>query len=194
VAPSILLNRRFTFFSVLILSIAPQSAFGSASFTQKSVGIGSGYTKFLGDLPSVSGVLTDWAIPLTLNVTFYIESGFEAYARIGALFLYQRTGLGSDGAGNGILIGFGGQVGIRKLLLEEDIRPYVGFHLTGFGAGKVAQEPAILPGIGATVGVDFFVAESVSIGAQATADMYVALVPLSARFSIGAGLVVSTYF
>jgi hypothetical protein len=176
-----------------VFSFAP-SALASASFANKNLGLGIGYTKFLGDLASVSGILTDWAVPLTLNGGFYIESGFEAYLRIGALFMFQKTGLGADGTGSGVLVGLGGQFGARKLFLEENIRPYVGIHFAGFGAAKEGQPVAFLPGVGTTGGVDFFVGESISLGVQVTADVYLSLVPVVARVSIGGGGVFTTYF
>jgi outer membrane protein len=169
-------------------------AFASASFANKSLGIGLGYTKFLGDLLSVQGVLTDWAVPLTFEGGIYIESGFEAYLRANILFLYQRTGLGSDGLSSGILTGFGGQLGIRYLFLEESIRPYVNLHLAGFAIPKSDAPVAGLPGIGGGGGVDFFVGESVSIGARVNADLYLSLVPIIPRVALGFGVSATTYF
>jgi outer membrane protein len=109
-------------------------------------------------------------------------------------FLYQKSGLGADGLSNGIIVGYGGQLGVRYLFLEESIRPYVNAHLTGFGVPKEGAPALALAGLGVGGGVDFFVGESVSLGARVTADLFLSLVPLQPRFALGGGAYVTTYF
>lgn len=168
-------------------------ASASASFANRNLGLGvSGF----GILTGANSIGIEWGVPITLEGGFYIESGFEVFLRIPLLFAYQKFGVTKDG-GPGIVIASGGQFGLKYMFLEESIRPYVTLHLAGLyfirdaAASNGLNNFFIGPGIGA--GLDFFVGESVSLGARAYLDMYVTLnVPPS--FSLGGGIAATTYF
>lgn len=169
-------------------------ALASASFANRNLGLGVSGFGIVGDSTSVG---IDWGVPITLEGGFYIESGFEVFLRIPLMFAYQKFGVtASDGPG--IVIASGGQFGLKYMFLEESIRPYATVHVAGLyfirdeklNNGRLNNFFAG-PGIG--TGIDFFVGESVSIGARAYVDMYVTLnKPVS--FAIGAGAGATTYF
>lgn len=173
--------------------LAATEASASASFANRNLGLGvSGF----GILGAGQSVGIDWGIPITLEGGLYIESGFEVFLRIPLLFAYQKYGVTANG-GPGIVIASGGQFGIKYMFVEESIRPYVTLHLAGLYFIRDAAQAAGLnnfflgPGIGA--GVDFFVGESVSLGARAYLDMYVTL-NVPPNFALGAGIAATTYF
>ncbi len=170
-------------------------AFASASFANRNLGLGVSGFGILGS-GSQGSIGIDWGIPITLEGGFYIESGFEVFLRIPLLFAYQKFGV-TPGGGGGIVIASGGQFGLKYMFLEESIRPYVTLHLAGLyfirDAASVMGLPNFFLGPGIGVGLDFFVGESISIGARAYLDMYVTLnVPPS--FALGAGACATTYF
>jgi outer membrane protein len=172
--------------------IVSTNAFATASFANRSIGLGvSGFT-ILGDSTAVG---IDWGVPITLEGGLYLESGFELFLRIPLLFAQQKFGVTANN-GPGIVIGSGGQFGVRYLFLEESIRPWVSLGLSGLyfvrdGMATGLNNFFIGPGIGA--GCDFFVAESVSLGARGYFDLYVTLNrPLS--MALGGGAYVSVYF
>lgn len=168
-------------------------AMASASFANRNLGLGvSGF----GILGAGSSIGIDWGVPITLEGGFYIDSGFEVFLRIPLMFAYQKFGVTRDG-GPGIVIASGGQFGIKYMFLEESIRPYVTLHLAGLYFIRDAAASMNLPnfyiGPGIGVGVDFFVGESVSLGARAYLDMYVTL-NVPPNFALGAGACATTYF
>jgi outer membrane protein W len=179
--------------SVLCLSLlAATQASASASFANRSLGIGVGGFRLLGD----DQQLIDYGVPITLEGTYYIESGFDLYARIPLMLLYQRQGVTSSGGG-GLVLATGGQVGFRYFFSEENLRPYIGLHLAGlyvFRDSALAGGRANFmfgPGVG--VGLDLFVADSISIGVRAYTDMFITLnAPVA--FSLGGALNACTYF
>jgi outer membrane protein len=178
---------------VLVVGLLGASeAFASASFANRNLGLGvSGF----GILGSGSSVGIDWGVPITLEGGLYIESGFEVFLRIPLLFAYQKFGVTKDG-GPGIVIGSGGQFGIKYMFLEESIRPYVTLHLAGLyfirdAAATMLNNFYIGPGV--SVGVDFFVGESISLGVRGYLDMFVTL-NVPPNFSLGAGACATTYF
>lgn len=185
--------KKLSTFVLVVGLLAGTPAFASASFANRNLGLGVSGFGIVGNSTSVG---IDWGIPITLEGGFYIESGFEVFLRIPLLFAYQKFGVTKDG-GPGIVIASGGQFGLKYMFLEESIRPYVTLHLAGLyfirdaAASNGLNNFFIGPGIGA--GLDFFVGESVSLGARAYLDMYVTLnVPPS--FSLGGGIAATTYF
>ena len=179
---------------VLGLLAATEANAQAGSFANRSLGLGvSGFGIVSGDAVGI-----DWGVPITLEGGFYIESGFEVFLRIPLMFAHQLFGVPPTN-GPGIVLASGGQFGLKYMFLEESIRPYVTLHLAGLYFVRDAQTQTQLtnffmgPGIGA--GLDFFVAESVSLGVRSYFDMYVTLNvtnPLS--FSLGAGAAATTYF
>lgn len=174
--------------------LAASEASASASFANRSLGLGVSGFGMLG--AGTTGVGIDWGIPITLEGGLYIESGFEVFLRIPLLFAQQKFGFNSPD-GKGIVIASGGQFGIKYMFVEESIRPYVTLHLAGLYFVRDAMQSANLPnfflGPGIGAGVDFFVADSISLGARAYLDMYVTL-NVPPNFALGAGIAATTYF
>jgi outer membrane protein len=178
---------------VLVVGLlAATEANASASFANRNLGLGvSGF----GILGAGQSVGIDWGVPITLEGGFYIESGFEVFLRIPLMFAYQKFGVTASG-GPGIVIASGGQFGLKYMFLEESIRPFVTLHVAGLyfirDAATVMLNNFFL-GPGVSAGVDFFVAESISLGVRTYLDMYWTL-NLPPNFALGAGACVTTYF
>ncbi len=178
---------------VLGLLAATEANAQAGSFANRSLGLGvSGF----GILGAGESVGIDWGIPITLEGAFYIESGFEVFLRIPLMFALQKFGFNTPD-GKGIVIASGGQFGLKYMFLEESIRPYVTLHLAGLYFIRDAMQANGLPnffiGPGLGAGIDFFVAESVSLGVRGYLDMYVTL-NVPPNFALGAGAAVTTYF
>jgi outer membrane protein len=168
---------------LIVLVAAPSWA--TASFANKELGLG--VSAFL--LEPSSDALVTWGVPVTLEGGLYLENGFAVYARIPFMLLKQ-----TDGA---LRFGTGGQVGFRYLFLEETVRPYIMFQAAGLYIFRDATTaPNFFVGPGAGAGVDFFVADSVSNGLRATADLYLTLTntQLKAQVSLAGGVYATTYF
>jgi hypothetical protein len=169
---------------------AVPAAAGTGSFANRSLGLGIGGFKFLGETDGIS-----WGLPVTLEGGYYIESGFDLYLRVPLMILYQNYFVTPQGGG-GVVFGTGGQFGVRYLFLEEDVRPYLNLHLAGI---YIVRDVSISnfgnfffgPGVGG--GLDYFVGESIAIGARVYVDMFINFnQPL--RWAIGGGANFSTYF
>ena len=169
------------------------------SFGNKSLGLGLGFLGLNGgDREPVK-----WAFAATLEGELYIDSGFQAYLRIPFMLAHQDCCVADSTLrnGEGLVIGTGGQLGVRYMFLEEAIRPYVGLHLSGLYFAREGETYAdgsavtgnFQFGPGVCAGIDFFVAESISLGARAFFDLYIVL-NAPVRFAGGGNLVVSTYF
>lgn len=166
-------------------------AHATASFANRSLGLGVSGFRLLGE---ESGV--DWGIPLTLEGGYYIENGFDLYLRVPLMLLYQKFGFGPDQSAGGLILATGGQFGVRYLFMEESLRPYVNLHLAGiyfFRDGAAFNLPNFFAGPGVGAGVDYFVGESISIGARAYFDLFITL-NAAPRFAIGGGINAATYF
>jgi outer membrane protein len=172
-----------------LVGLFSTSANASASFANRSIGVDFSGFKFAGEAPSNYGL-----VPIALQGGIYIDSGFEVFLRAQLALFYQRTGVGSSN-GAGFVWGGGGDLGARYLFLEENIRPYVEVHLAiiGIGLSDTATTPSVYVGPGLGVGVDVFVADSISIGPRGFFDFFLNLraAPL---FAFGAGFNVVTYF
>lgn len=170
---------------LLVMCGATQS-FASASFANRSLGLSVSGIKLLGDSPGVN-----WVVPIALEGGLYIDSGFEVYLR--PQFFIADTLVGAPTpTGMGLIIGGGGQLGVRYLFLEESIRPYVGVHLAALVLNRTPQAVAF-PGVGAQFGCDFFVGESVSLGIRGIVDLFIEL-NRPVMFGIGGGAYATTYF
>ena len=175
----------------LCLALAMSApSWATASFANKELGLGvSGFALLPPGLDKVSS-----GFPLTLEGGLYIENGFAAYLRIFGMLLQQSIGFGPNGASPGLVLGGGGQLGLRYLFLEEMVRPYVMLHLAGLYFGRDPNiGPTFYAGLGAGGGVDFFVADSVSLGVRATVDLFLTL-NAPVLFSLGGGIYATTYF
>jgi outer membrane protein len=165
----------------------------SASFANRMLGISGGYSAFTANQVALSTV-----IPFALEAGYYIESGFDLYLRVQLGLIRQGVGFGVDRNSPGFLFGIGGQLGIRYLFLEESVRPYVGIHLAGLGLpSDLRIGPPGYGGLGACGGVDFFLADSISLGVRGYIDFLMS-VGTTGEFLVmpipGAVLAIATYF
>jgi len=150
-----------------------------AQFANKSLGLSVGYV----DLNDADAL--DNAIPIGLMGSIYIENGFDAV-------LHADLMLVRDQISGNLILGWNLAPGIRYLFLEEQIRPYVGVDLSFFGLFRPAAYQQYF-GLGPNVGIDFFVSDSVSLGARAVANVYLTL-NRPAQLSVGGQFVAATYF
>ncbi len=169
-----------TFLAVSCLLLTPTAA--RAQFATRSVGIGGQATTSINNA-------AQWAI--TLEGSVYIESGFDVYLRIPVMLTETPVGASTQ-SGAGQVLGSGGNLGVRYLFLEEQIRPYVGLHLSAL---VLFTQPLVngFAGLGATVGTDFFVTDFLAIGVRGTYDIFIDL-NKPPRHNFGAGLNVTTFF
>ena len=165
-------------FSLTVVALLSFPA--KAQYANRSLGIGAGYSRINADAQ------VEWALPFTLEGSLYIEDGFEVYAHVPLMIMFERaTGLP--------LVAFGVDVGARYLFLEETFRPYVGVQGGFLYINRDNGQSKVLFGPGAALGFDYFVADTVSIGPRGFFNLYIALgQPL--RWSYGASASVNFYF
>lgn len=185
---------RMVFTLVLASVVVAAPAFGSASFANRRLEFGvTGYKIF----PETSA---EYGLGLVNGeFGYYLDSGFEVFARGTLSLYYLRTGVGPNG-GAGFVWGGGGQIGTRYLFLEETIRPYIEVHLSVVGIGNDAGAPKpsqassqIFVGGGAGLGLDLFFTDSVSFGPRVYSDFFFTLNAWPI-YAFGGGLNISTYF
>ncbi len=181
---------------LLISALVGSRAEASASFANRALGLDFAGFKILGD-----NDLVDYGIvPIGLQGAVYLDNGFEAVLRVQLMLFYQKQFVGNP-PGPGFIWGGGGQVGARYLFLEESIRPYGELHLAVLGIGRsestasseATSAPAVFVGPGVAAGVDFFVADSISVGGRGFFDFFLTL-NAPPRFSFGGAITVATYF
>ncbi len=182
-----------TILSTVVLCAAlglSTEASATASFANRSLGLGFGAFSLQ---PNGADIIS-WGLPITLEGGYYIENGFDLYLRVPLMLLSQRTGFGPDKSSPGVILATGGQFGVRYLFLEESVRPYVMLQLAGlylFRDSSLGNNFYAGPGVG--VGVDFFVADSISLGVRGTFDLFITL-NAPTLFSVGGGVNATTYF
>lgn len=190
--------------TALKLSLALSLAFATlhptaahaGSYANRGLGLGVGFMKLFTD----DATVPDFSVPFWLEGSYYAESGFDVYVRIPLALAYLKVGAPPNG-GAGFVFATGGQFGMRYLFMEESLRPFVSAHLSaivvlqpsamGIGVGSTL----VGPGVGA--GVEYFVAESVSLQARGFFDWFIGIncgLSNCQRFSVGGSLTVSTYF
>jgi outer membrane protein len=181
-----LMRKTMVTVALLCGGVGAMPTWASGSFANTSLGIGVSGFKLIGD-----GIGADWGLPLSLEYGRYIEGGFEVFLHPQFMVLQVATGAATM-SGKGSVFGFGGHAGVRYLFLEESVRPYLALHLSVLG---LALNPnyLVFVGLGPTVGIDFFVGESISLGIRGTFDTFFALNERT-RFSLGGGIYASTYF
>lgn len=160
---------------------------GTGSFANRSLGLSLGGFVFNGE-----NELIDWGVPLTLEGGYYVGSGFDVYLRVPLMILKQKAFV-TDTGGPGYIFATGGQFGVRYLFLEEDIRPYVNLHLAGLYFFRDQALGNFFAGPGFGAGLDYFVGESVSLGARGYFDLFLNL-NQPVRYAVGGQVVVTTYF
>ncbi|XXF76014.1 hypothetical protein P2318_23535 [Myxococcaceae bacterium GXIMD 01537] len=144
-------------FTLALLGASP----AHAQFANRSLGISGGYLGFNRTAGLDSGAY------LGLDASLYIESGFE-------LVSLTKIAFPLDPGTNKRVIGLAPSVGMRYLFMEESIRPYLGADLSYLLVFKADTTPQYV-GVGPNLGVDLFISESVSIGARAQYNFYLAL-------------------
>ncbi len=151
-----------------------------AQFANRSLGLSVGFYKLTANN-------LDWAIPIALDGSIYIENGFEATASLDFMLLTQPCA-----AGPCQVIGLSPMLGFRYLFLEETIRPYIGLDLAYlhiFGLTAVSDYIGASP----KVGCDFFTSENFSLGIVGRATFYWILnQPLNT--AVGLQVKASVYF
>ena len=158
-----------------------------AQFAHRSFGGGVSFVKFTGG-SATTGL--DFAIPVALEGSLYIENGFDVYLQVPLMIVRVKAG-GPRSDGTGEVFGTGGHLGVRYLFLQETIRPYAGLELAG--VVLLTNPTVIFAGPGASAGIDWFVADTISLGARGFFDLFLELnAPL--RPSFGGGLSFAAYF
>ena len=160
-----------------------------AQFANRSFGAGLSFVKFTG-VDAAAGV--EYAVPLTLEGSVYIENRFELYAQVPFMVVEVAVGADRPGQGRGEVFGTGGHLGARYLLLQESVRPYVGLELAAM-AFFTKPDPKVFWGPGASAGVDWFILDTVSIGARGFFDLFIEL-NFPVRPTVGGGLNFAAYF
>ncbi|MBI3185186.1 MAG: hypothetical protein HYZ28_23870 [Myxococcales bacterium] len=151
-----------------------------AQFANRSLGASLGYMRFNGDQPF------DWAIPLGLESSLYVENHFDLTARVLLMLITERIEARQ-------IVAAQTNLGVRYLFAEESLRPYAGAELAFLYIFRNdGLQPAFF-GIGPNLGIDYFAGDTVSVGARGFVYLYLML---NQRVwnSYGAQAVVATYF
>jgi len=147
----------------------------------------------LGAGPQVTVVLSSRSVMWGLSIEFtqYLESSFEFVARVPVLIAEVPVGADTP-SGEGRVFATGGSLGVRYLFLEGLVRPWVGLQLSGV---VLVTRPEVTWSLGAgtTVGLDFILSESWSIGARGIYDVFIDL-NRPWRHQLGGSLVVCVLF
>lgn len=144
-------------FALALLGAAP----AHAQFANRSLGLSLGYMNFQRTAGLDSGAF------LGLDASLYIESGFE-------LVSLTKITFPVDPSTDKRVVGVAPSIGMRYLFAEESIRPYLGADLSYLFVFKADTTPQYV-GVGPNAGIDFFVSDSVSLGARAQYNFYIAL-------------------
>lgn len=170
--------------ALVLLLWAPEAR---AQYANRSLGAGVGFIGLSGgDTATGLGA----TIPIWLEGNLYIENGFDLFLRV-PFMIVSSQGNAMTNSGNGFVFGTGGDLGVRYLFLEENIRPWLGVYLTGLVV--LGATTVVLVGPGAAGGLDFFVTDSASIGIRAFFNLYLEL-NAAPTFGPGAAANVSFYF
>ena len=151
-----------------------------AQYSNWSLGLGVGPMKISADQEPIQ-----WAIPISLQGTFYSENGFSVTARVPLMIMF-------DPISSRQIVGMGVMSGMRYLFSEEYLRPYAGLNLAFLYIFRDAGQSAFF-GFGPDAGIDFFVSDAFSIGPRAFVNFYLAL-NTPVRFAYGGEFNVHTYF
>jgi hypothetical protein len=181
----------------LVLSVVllhPQLATAESSpvapsFANRSLGLAVGAMRVFGSTP----VIPDVIVPMWLEGSVSLLEGVELVLRVPVALGHVRAGAAtSDGAG--LIVAVGAQVGARYVFLENAVRPFVSVHVGGLclvRAGTPGDTVMIGPGLG--VGLEAFVAPSVSLQLRGIGEWFTTLGG-SQGLSAGAALAVSAFF
>lgn len=132
-----------------------------AQFANRSLGLSLGYMNFNGTASlSSTGFIG-------FDASLYIESGFEVVS-------LTKVAFPLDPISGKRVIGLAPSLGIRYLILEESLRPYVGADLSYLHVFKPQANSSYF-GLGPNAGVEYFVSDSISLGARVQFNFYLSL-------------------
>ncbi|REG36471.1 outer membrane protein [Archangium gephyra] len=132
-----------------------------AQFANRSLGLSAGYMNFNNTASLNSTVF------LGFDASLYIESGFEVVS-------LTKIAFPEDPITGKRVVGLAPSLGIRYLLFEESIRPYVGADLSYLHVFKESGDSNFF-GIGPNAGIEVFVSDSIALGARAQFNAYLSL-------------------
>ena len=177
---------RKTLVSVAMLGCVLATSEAHAQFANKSLGVSPAFFKiFANDI--------NWAIPLTIDGSFYIENGFDVFAHIPvAIFstVYADPNTGTVNP-SFLVFGTGAQLGVRYLFMEETIRPYLGLQASIMFV--FTNPTTFFGGPGIVGGLDIFLSDTVSLGPRAFFDLFLEL-NRPVRYQVGGAVSISVYF
>ena len=169
-----------SFLSVLALVAALcVAAPAHAQFANHGLGLSAGYMNF-----NNTASLSSTAF-IGFDASLYIEAGFEVVS-------LTKLSFPKDPITGRRVVGFAPSVGVRYLLLEESIRPYIGADLSYLHVFKDSGESNFV-GLGPNAGVEFFVSDSVSLGVRGQFNAYFSL-NANVQTSLTAAATASVYF
>jgi outer membrane protein len=168
--------------STLIFAVLLIPAAAHAQYSNHSMGLAPQVTTFAG-----SGSVM-WG--LSLEFSNYLEGGFGVFARVPALIAEVPVGADTP-TGQGRVFATGGSAGVRYLFVEGFLQPWIGLQLTGLVL--MTQPVSWFLGTGATVGLDWVLTESISVGARGIYDVFIQLNG-PWRHQLGGSLAVSVLF
>jgi outer membrane protein len=143
--------------SVALFVAAP----AQAQFANRGIGLSVGYMNFNGtDGLGGTGFLG-------FDASLYIENGFEVVSLTKLAFPF-------DPVSGKRVIGLAPSLGVRYLFMEDTVRPYVGADLSYLHVFKPRASSSFI-GLGPNAGVEFFVSDSISLGARAQFNVYLSL-------------------
>jgi outer membrane protein len=152
------LARAFPLLCALFCGSAAQ-----AQFANHSISLSGGYQTFSGDQ-----IVVGSGYPLTLGSTLYVEGGWEATADFAFLILNTAVQPRQQA------IGIAPAVGMRYLLMQETLRPWLGLDVSYLHVfADVAASNFV--GVGPKAGVDYFLTDTVSVGVRANYVFYLML-------------------
>ena len=154
-----------------------------AQYAPRSLGAGPQVSVALGSRSVMGG--------LSLEFSQYLESGFEFFARVPVLIAEVPVGADTP-SGAGRVFATGGSLGVRYLFTEGLVRPWVGLQLSGV---VLVTKPEVTWSLGAgtTLGFDWILNESWSIGARGIYDVFIDL-NRPWRHQLGGSLIASVLF
>jgi outer membrane protein len=114
-------------------------------------------------------------IAVQLEGNYYIENGFDVGIRVPAILMLTKTSNKQE-------FGTGGQLYFRYLFSEESVRPYAGLAIdvlvilrNSVNADTQGANQQVFWGPQAFGGLDYFVVDTVSIGARAFFTAHIAI-------------------
>jgi outer membrane protein len=160
---------------ILVVLCAARPA--QAQFANRGMGLSAGYMNF----NRTAGL--DGGAFIGFDASLYIEGGFEVVS-------LTKITFPMDPSSGQRVIGVAPSLGVRYLFLEESIRPYLGTDISYLHVFK-PQVAAQYAGFGPNAGVDFFVADSISLGLRAQYNVYLSLNdPIQTSLTLSSGVAV----